>query len=197
MQTIARKVGPNDQLFGAVTNKQLMELVKEKFSEHFTSTAQFSITTVNGKISAYQPNVNAFVICGSQLLVLVAIHLISLSPSDLSSSSLSPFPLLSFLTIHHPHQAVMRMEGIVRLTLMTINWERPEPTLHLLRWLPHLSILNILKLSTTRNNTVLYFLLIWLITSIFWCITCHPLLLVACQSRSKTSLQGGSRVIMS
>ena len=49
MVTIARKVGPNDQLFGAVTNKQLMELVKEKFGEHFTPTAQFSITNVNGK----------------------------------------------------------------------------------------------------------------------------------------------------
>ena len=56
MLTIARKVGPNNQLFGAVTNKQLMELVKEKFGEHFTSTAQFSVTTVKGGMMMRYPH---------------------------------------------------------------------------------------------------------------------------------------------
>ena len=45
---IARKVGASNQLFGAVTNKQLMELIKEKFGEHFTSSAQFSVVAVKG-----------------------------------------------------------------------------------------------------------------------------------------------------
>lgn len=53
--TITRKVGTNGQLFGAVTHKQLLELVKEKFGEHFTSSAQFSVTAVKGTEGTEDP----------------------------------------------------------------------------------------------------------------------------------------------
>jgi large subunit ribosomal protein L9 len=53
--TIARKVGANNHLFGAVTNKQLLELVKEKFGEHFTPSAQFSVSAVKGAEGTEDP----------------------------------------------------------------------------------------------------------------------------------------------
>ena len=126
MQTIARKVGPNDQLFGAVTNKQLMELVKEKFGEHFTATAQFSITTVNGKAIHIITN-HVYIYHMWLAATLICRH------NSYITSSRIPYPSLLFLSLLFDsltilssfiltiHQAAMRMEGIVQSTLMTIS----------------------------------------------------------------------------
>lgn len=45
---VTRKVGANGQLFGAVTNKQILELVKSNFSEHFLPGAQFAVVSIKG-----------------------------------------------------------------------------------------------------------------------------------------------------
>ena len=45
---VTRKVGANGQLFGAVTHKQIMELVKGQFPQHFVPGAQFAVTSVKG-----------------------------------------------------------------------------------------------------------------------------------------------------
>ena len=46
---IKRKVGPNQILFGAVTNKQLFELLKQAFPQYVISTSCIIITSIKCK----------------------------------------------------------------------------------------------------------------------------------------------------